>query len=57
MPDNPEIIDRYEAKLQELLTNMNNDGIQPSTVLFIFSEITKNLELKLSCSESLEKAP
>ena len=57
MVDNPELIDRYEAKLQELLTHMHNDGISPSTILFIFSETIKSLELKLYASESLKKAP
>jgi len=45
MPDNPELIDKYEAELKGLLTRMHTDGIRPEAVHFVLRQaLNKNIK-------------
>lgn len=55
MPDNPELIERYDGKLSQLLTNMHNDGIRTEVSHFLLSEKVKALELQMRAEGCLSQ--
>ena len=44
MPDNPELIDKYDGQLRQILLNMRHDGIRIEVIHFVFSQITEDIE-------------
>lgn len=63
MPDNPELIERYDAKFRQLLTDMHNDGLRYEVIKLLLNEsimaldIIEKAESSLTRSEGFEKAP
>jgi len=59
--DNPELIDKYDGKLRQIMLDMRHDGIPHKTIYYIFKNLTNELEimakseLALSPSEKPEK--
>ena len=53
MPDNAELIERYELELQELIQRMHKEGISYQTMLFVLTEVIKNLDLRAYCEKWL----
>jgi len=53
MPDNADLIEKYELELQELIQRMHKDGINYSTILFLLQETVKNLDLMAYCEKWL----
>ena len=53
MPDNPDLIERYELELQELIQRMHKDGIAYPTICFVLTEAIKNLDLMAYCEKWL----
>jgi len=53
--DNPELIDKYEDELSQLIQEMRNDGIAPETIAFILQETVKNLNLMAYCKAWLNQ--
>jgi len=44
MPDNPELIDKYDGQLRQILLNMRHDGIRIEVIHFVFNQITEDIE-------------
>lgn len=65
MPDNPELIEKYEDELRQLVSRMHRDGIRHEAIRDVFQRITDCLdtmayaEAWLNCNapESLKAAP
>lgn len=43
MPDNPELIEKFEIELQQLIARMHSDGVRYEAMLFIVNEASENL--------------
>jgi len=57
MPDNPELIEKYEGKLHQIMLNMRHDGIRHEAIHHLFNECTKNLEIMACAEKGLEDSP
>ena len=65
MPDNPKLIDKYDARLRQIMLDMRHDGIRHEVIHDVFETCTKDLEtmaraegeLNSARTESLKKAP
>jgi len=44
--DNPDLIEKYEAEFQSLLTRMHNDGIGYDAIHFVVKQALDKLELQ-----------
>ena len=53
MPAHPNLIERYELELQELIQRMHKEGISYQTMLFVLTEVIKNLDLMAYCEKWL----
>ena len=42
--DNPELIDKYDGQLRQILLNMQHDGIRIEVIHFVFNQITEDIE-------------
>jgi len=42
--DNPELIDKYDGQLRQILLNMKHDGIRIEVIHFVFNQITEDIE-------------
>ena len=42
--DNPELIDKYDGQLRQVLLNMKHDGIRIEVIHFVFNQITEDIE-------------
>ena len=51
MPDNAELIEKYEDELRQLIQKMHKDGISYLTIGFVLLEVIKNLGLMGYCEE------
>jgi hypothetical protein len=51
--DDPELIDKYEDELWQIIFGMHKDGINYSTILFVMEEAIKNLNLMAYCERWL----
>lgn len=54
MLDNPELIEKYEIELWQLIARMHSDGLKYDTVHFIFEEAVKALGLQAHCENWLD---
>jgi len=43
--DNPELIDKYDDQLRQIMLDMRHDGIPHRTIHHVFSECAKDLEI------------
>ena len=63
--DNPDLIDKYDAQLRQIMLDMRHDGIRHKVIHDVFETCTKDLkimaiaegELNPVSTESLKKAP
>jgi len=53
MPDNADLIEKYELELQELIQRMHKEGISYQTICFVLTEVIKNLDLMAYCENWL----
>ena len=51
--DNPDLIEKYELELLELIQRMHRDGISYQTICFVLTEVIKNLDLMAYCENWL----
>jgi len=51
--DNPDLIEKYELELLELIQRMHRDGISYQTIYFVLTEVIKNLDLMAYCENWL----
>ena len=52
MPDDPELIDRYDDELWQVIFKMHKD-VSYSIILFVMEEAVKNLKLMAYCERWL----
>ena len=52
--DNPELIEKYDARLSEFLTKMHNDGIRLGVIIFLLDQKLGNLKMMEYASSYLE---
>jgi hypothetical protein len=43
--DNPELIEKYDAKLAQLLTQMHHDGMNLHAIIFLLDQKVGNLKM------------
>jgi len=55
MLDNPELIDKYEAKLQGFLTRMHTDGIGYDAIHFVLKEALDKVKLQIRAEAELSQ--
>jgi len=53
MPDNPELIEKYDGELRQIMLNMRHDGIPHRTIHHVFDTCTKDLETMAYAEEGL----
>ena len=51
--DDPKLIERYDTRLAELITQMHNDGMELSAITFLLDQKLGNLKMIESASADL----
>lgn len=52
--DKPELIEKYDAKLHQLMTNMRHDGIRQEVIHFILNQAARQVEMAIIAQAELE---
>ena len=47
MPDNADLIEKYEDKVWQIMLDMRHDGIREEVIYFVFNEAARNLEMRI----------
>jgi len=55
--DDPELIERFEIELQQLIARMHSGGLRYEAIKDIFEFITKNLSLPAHCENWIDNIP
>ncbi len=55
MPDNAELVEKYEDELFKLVRQMFKEGIDPETIRFLLQEERKNIKLMAYCQAWLSQ--
>jgi len=53
MPDNPQLTDKYDAQLRQIMLDMRHDGIPHRTIHHLFITLTKDLEIMTRAENDL----
>lgn len=56
MPDNPDIIEKYEDELWCIIYKMRQDKIDSETIFYVLNDIIKSLGLMDYCERWLNNA-